>query len=102
MLFQPENAAVVKTDSLENSVAVKQTVVENGNLRFSLGIKFSVDVDLRVLRPCSCRSRFIHRWFYCFTRFWFIQHRPTDIRSFHKRWKNLVVSTRNSSGKMES
>jgi hypothetical protein len=49
MLFEPEDAPVVKANALENSIAVKQAVVEDGYLGGRFWIKSSVDVNLRVL-----------------------------------------------------
>src|SRR5207247_3104008 len=49
MFAKPENAPVVKANALENSVAVQQTMVEDGDLRVRFGVKFSVDVNLRFL-----------------------------------------------------
>ena len=62
MFLQSEDPAVVKTDPLKNSVAIKQAVIEHGNFGIALGIKFPVDVNLRKLRG----GTFIDRRFYRF------------------------------------
>ena len=49
MFSQPENAPIIKTNPLENSVAVQQAVVEDRDFCVRLGVKFSVDVNLRFL-----------------------------------------------------
>ena len=43
MFFQPENAPIVKTNAFKNSVAIKQTMIEDGNFRVCFRHKFSVD-----------------------------------------------------------
>ena len=53
MFLEPEDTPIVKANALENSIAVKQTVIEDRNLRVRFGIKFSVDVDFRVLNACG-------------------------------------------------
>ena len=49
MLLQPEDAAVVKTNAFENSIAIEQTVIEDRNLGVGLVEKFAVDVNLKGL-----------------------------------------------------
>src|ERR1700730_18027308 len=99
MFLQSEDSAVVKTNALKNSIAVKQAMIENRNLGVAFRIKFSVDVNLRFLRRGFRRGRFIRRRFYPLARFRLIHHRPASIRGFHNRWKNLRLSSRNSSNK---
>jgi hypothetical protein len=48
MLIQPEDPIVVESDSLKNSIAVEQPMVEYGNLRLGLVVEVSVDVDFEV------------------------------------------------------
>src|SRR5262249_25850056 len=96
MSFQAEDVTVVETNAFENSVSVKQAVIEYGNFCLALSVEFSIDIDLRLLR----RRRFIDCGFYCFARFWLVHHRAADIRGVHMSWKHLDVSRRNSSGKM--
>jgi len=55
--FHAKNAAVVKTDALENAVAIKKTVIENRNLRVRRIEEFSVDVNLERFRGGSFGSR---------------------------------------------
>src|SRR6266446_3122187 len=96
MFFQAEDPAVVKANAFKNSVAIKQTVIEHGNLGICLGIKLSIDKD----------HRFFHRRFYgslCrgLSCPWFLYHRPASLSGFHNRDKNLGGSLRNSRGKVE-
>ncbi len=51
MFFQSKNVAGVKTNAFKNSVTVKQAMIEHGNLGLAFGIKFSVDITLRLLSP---------------------------------------------------
>ena len=51
VLLQPEHAAVVKTNALKDAVTIKQTVIEDRNLRVGLIIKLSIDVNSSV--KCS-------------------------------------------------
>ena len=46
MLFESEDAALIKADALKDAVAVKETVVKDRDLGVSLRIEFSVDVDV--------------------------------------------------------
>jgi len=55
MFFEPEDTPVVKANALENSVAVKQTVIEDRDLRAGFRIEFSVDVNLGFL-DAGCRA----------------------------------------------
>src|SRR2546429_6545529 len=43
MFLQFENAPVVSTNAFENAVPVKQTVIEDGDLRIAFSIIFPVD-----------------------------------------------------------
>ena len=43
MLLHPKDAAVVKTNAFENSVAIEKTVIEDRNLRVGLVEEFAVD-----------------------------------------------------------
>src|SRR6266480_4071170 len=49
MFTKPKNTPNIKTNPLENSVAVQEAVVEHGNFRVRFGVKFSVNVNPRVL-----------------------------------------------------
>ncbi len=46
VLFESEDAALIKTDALEDAVAVKEAVVKDRDLGVSLRVEFSVDVDV--------------------------------------------------------
>src|SRR5207245_1575211 len=104
MFSKPENAPVVKANALENSVAVQQTMVEDGDLRVRFGVKFSVDVNLRFLHaqrsgPWATFNRgFNYRVRSRFVSFGFVSYRC--ISSFHNRKKMFDVYSRNSSSKM--
>src|SRR6266496_6566872 len=92
MFLESEDAAVVKANTLENSVTVKQTVIENGYLRVRFRIELSVDINLRFF-DAGCRARAtLHRRFDCrlssrLVSFWFVYHRR--ISGFHSYEKNL-------------
>src|SRR6266550_8489546 len=92
MFLESEDAAVVKANTLENSVTVKQTVIENGYLRVRFRIELSVDINLRFF-DAACRARAtLHRRFDCrlssrLMSFWFVYHRR--ISGFHSYEKNL-------------
>jgi hypothetical protein len=43
--FEPEDLAVVGANALEDTVAVEESMVEDGDLRVRLGIERAVDVD---------------------------------------------------------
>ena len=49
MLLEEENAAVVKADALEDTITVKETVIEHGNLGIRFIHKLAVEVDFQVL-----------------------------------------------------
>src|SRR6266513_3410489 len=49
MFAKPKNTPIIKTNPLENSVAVQEAVVEHGNFRVRCGVKFSVNVNPSVL-----------------------------------------------------
>src|SRR5205809_2201309 len=49
MFAKPKNTPIIKTNPLENSVAVQEAVVEHGNFRVRFGVTFSVNVNLRAL-----------------------------------------------------
>jgi len=78
MLSKPENAPIVKTNPLEDSVAVQQTVVEDRDFSVCLGVKFSVNVNFRVLdSDCGMPwATFNRRFNYCIRSrlmsFWFV------------------------------
>mgnify|MGYP003693982693 CR=1 FL=1 len=61
MFFEPENSAAIKTDALKNTVAVKQAVVENGNLSAGLVEKFAIDINFRLLG--RAKRRLVRRLF---------------------------------------
>ena len=42
---EPKNPVAIKTDALKNTVAVKQAVVENGNLGVGFIEKFAVNIN---------------------------------------------------------
>ena len=67
MLSKPENPPIVKTNPLEDSVAVQETVVEDRDFSVRLGVKFSVNVNSRVLdSDCGRPWATFNRWFnYC-------------------------------------
>src|SRR5437867_6840190 len=66
MFFKPKDASVVKANALENSIAVKQTVIEDRNFRARFRIKFSIDVNLRVLDAGrQAWTTFNRRFDYC-------------------------------------
>src|SRR5947207_570893 len=66
MFFEAKDTSVVKANALENSIAVKQTMIQNRNLRVRFWIKFSVDVDFRVLNACGrAGATFNRRFYYC-------------------------------------
>jgi len=48
VLLEAEDPPVVKTNPLEDPVAVEQAVVEHRNLRVLFAVKFSVNIDLHV------------------------------------------------------
>src|SRR6266496_553328 len=105
MLFEPENAAIVKANALENSIAIKKAMIEDGNFRARFRIKFSVDVNLRFLDAgCRPRPAFDRRFDYClrsrFVGFRFVYYRR--ISGLHNREKNLGGSLRNSRGKVKA
>jgi hypothetical protein len=54
VLFEPENAPVVKPNAFENTVAVQKAVVEYTDLRLLAGVKFSIDKNS--LRPVLAPS----------------------------------------------
>jgi len=78
MLSKPENPPIVKTNPLEDSVAVQETVVEDRDFSVRLGVKFSVNVNFRVLDSDCGRpwSTFNGRFNYCIRsrlmNFWFV------------------------------
>ena len=45
MLSQLEDAAAVKTDALEDAVAIEEAVVKDGHLGFGLGNKLAIEVN---------------------------------------------------------
>src|SRR6266487_135664 len=102
MFLESEDAAVVKANTLENSVTVKQTVIENGYLRVRFRIELSVDINLGFF-DAACRARAtLHRRFDCrlssrLVSFWFVYDRR--ISGFHSYEKISGVSARNSSRK---
>src|SRR6266566_8136854 len=105
MLFEPEDTAVVKANALKNSIAIKQTMVENGYLCAGFRIEFSVDVNLRFLDAgCRARPTFNYRLDNCissrFVGFRFVYYRR--ISGLHNREKNLGGSLRNSRGKVKA
>src|SRR5204863_916712 len=66
MFFKSEDSPVVKANSFEDSIAIKQTMIEHGNLRVSFRVEFSVDVDLRFLDAgCPPRPTFDCGFDYC-------------------------------------
>src|SRR6266567_7960472 len=105
MFFEPKDTSIVKTNALENSIAVKQTMIEHRNLRVRFRVKFSVDINLRFLDTgCgAARTAFYRGFNYCIStrlvNFRFIQHR--HISRFHNRNKSAGVYLRNSSYKMK-
>src|ERR1041385_882043 len=99
VFLEAEHTAVVKSDAFEDSVAIKKSMVKDGDLRIRFRVEFSVDVNLR-FPDAGRRSR---PTFYCrFDRFfgralvslWFFQHRR--IIGFHVSNKTSNVWTRNS------
>src|SRR5437764_2848409 len=99
MFLQPKDTPVVKANAFENSIAIKQTMIQDRNLRVRFGIKLSVDIDFRIL---NARGRawasFNRRFYYCLSSrlvsFRFVYHQR--VTGFHIM-KNLGVSSRNSS-----
>ena len=67
MLSKPENPPIVKTNPLEDSVAVQETMVEDRDFSVRLGVKFSVNVNFRVLNSDCGRpwATFNRRFNYC-------------------------------------
>ena len=63
MFFEPEDKPIVKANALENSVAIKQTMIEDGNLRVRFGIKLPVDIDFRVLDAYRASGTTFNRGF---------------------------------------
>src|SRR5215475_222747 len=103
VLFEAKHAAIVKTNTLEDSIAVEQTMIEHRNFCVCFRIEFPVDVNFR-LSDAGCRtgSTFYCR-FNCFlsrthVSLWFIQHRR--ISGFHVSNKTSNVYARNSNRKI--
>jgi hypothetical protein len=46
MFAESKNTTIIETNPLENSVAVQETMVEDGDFSVRFGVKFSVDVNL--------------------------------------------------------
>src|SRR6266568_2754746 len=46
MFAESKNTTIIETNPLENSVAVQETMVENGDFRVGFGVKFPVNVNL--------------------------------------------------------
>jgi hypothetical protein len=46
VLLEPEDAALVEADALEDAVAVQESVIEDGDLCVCLVVEGAVDVDL--------------------------------------------------------
>src|SRR5882724_3286083 len=46
MFAESKNTTIIETNPLENSVAVQETMVEDGDFRVRFGVKFSVNVNL--------------------------------------------------------
>src|SRR5207244_13279547 len=100
MVSKPENTPIIKTNPLENSVAVQETVIEHGDLRVRFGVKFSVDVNLRVL-DTHCGgpwATFDCRFNYCIRSrlmtFRFVYYR--SVSGFDNRKKIFDVYSRTS------
>ena len=91
MFLEPEDTSIVKANALENSVAVKQTMIEDRNLRVSFGIKLPINVNLRVLdaRRGGPRATFNRGFNYCLgsrlVSFRLVQHQR--VSRFHNRNK---------------
>src|SRR5204863_1850918 len=49
MFLEPEDTPDVKANAIEDSIAVKQTVIQDRDLRVRFRIKFSIDVNFRFL-----------------------------------------------------
>src|SRR5438034_10417545 len=67
MFAKPKNTPIIKTNPLENSVAVQEVVVEHGYCRVRFGVKFSYNLNTHVLnahysRPwANFKSRYTRR-----------------------------------------
>ena len=77
MFLKPEDTPIIKANALEDSIAVKQTMVEDRNLRIRFRIKFSIDVDFRFLNAgCRAWATFNRRFHNCLgcrlVSFWFV------------------------------
>ena len=48
MFAESKNTTIIETNPLENSVAVQETIVENGDFRVGFRKKLSINVNLRV------------------------------------------------------
>src|SRR2546428_7152821 len=87
MFLQAKHPPVVKTDALENSVAIKQPVIEDRDLRFALRVKFSVDINLRLFGGRRACASFSYRLNCCFASLRLGNHDRGSISGFHKRRK---------------
>src|SRR5207244_8703759 len=100
MFLQAKHPPVVKTDALENSVAIKQPVIEDRDLRFALRVKFSVDINLRLFRRRRACASFSYRLNCCFASLRLVNHDRVSISGFHTRRKISGESLCNSRAKI--
>src|ERR1041385_8702720 len=89
MFLQSKHPPIVETNPLENSVAIKQSVIEDGNLRFALSMEFSVDINLWLFGSRHASAIFSYRLNCCFG--WLVNHDRISISGFHKRRKMSAV-----------